>query len=208
MSFYCLDPGHIISDCKALKQKTAAEKSKSVTFAQAGSVSDHSFLQLQNSGYQPFLLAGSVSLSAVLPGRPVSILRDTGAAQSFILADTLPFSPETYSGTDLSVRGIELGCVKVPLHTVYLKSDLVTGPAQIGVRTELPVGDVSLILGNDIAGGKVYPNPVVVNKPNVSGQPDVAVLFLAAFPACAVIQARARKWDDVVNLTDSFINPV
>ncbi|KAL0152923.1 hypothetical protein M9458_051752 [Cirrhinus mrigala] len=206
--FYCLDPGHLISDCKAWKQKTAAEKSKSVAFAQASSMSDHSFPQLQDSGYQPFLLTGSVSLSADSPGQPVSILRDTGAAQSFILAGVLPFSPETYSGTDVLVRGIELGCVKVPLDTVYLKSDLVTGPARIGVRTELPVEGVSVILGNDLAGGKVFPCPIVVDKPVVTGQPDVAAHFPAVFPACAVTRAQSRKWDDVVDITDSFINPV
>lgn len=38
--FYCLDSSHLISDCKAWKQKSASTKSKSVAFAQAGSVSD------------------------------------------------------------------------------------------------------------------------------------------------------------------------
>ncbi len=206
--FYCLDPGHLISNCKAWKQKSAAEKAKSVAFAQAGSVSDHSFPQLHSSGYQLFLLTGSVSLSADSPGRSVTILRDTGAAQTFILAEALPFSPETYSGADVLVRGIELGCVKVPLHIVFLKSNLVTGPVRIGVRTELPVEGVSVILGNYLAGGKVFPCPIVVDKPEVTGEPDVAAHFPAVFPTCAVTRAQSRKWDDVVNLTDSFMNPV
>lgn len=207
--FYCLDSSHVISDCKAWKQKSASTKSKSVAFAQAGSVSDPSFQPLQDSGYKPFLITGSVSLSADSPGQTVSILRDTGAAQSFILAGVLPFSDKTYTGTDVLVRGIELSCIKVPLHTVFLKSDLVTGQAQIGVRSELPVEGVSIILGNDLAGGKVFPCPIVLDKPEVTVQPDVvAAHFPAVFPACAVTRAQSRKLDDVVNLSDSFMNPV
>lgn len=43
-----------------------------------------------------------------------------GAIQPFILTDALPFSAETYSGTDVLVRGIELGCVRVPVHVIHL----------------------------------------------------------------------------------------
>ncbi|RXN12330.1 leucine zipper tumor suppressor 3-like protein [Labeo rohita] len=66
---------------------------------------------------------------------------------------------------------------------------------------------VSVILGNDLAGGKVFPCPIVVDKPVVTGQPDVAAHFPAVFPTCAVTRAQSQKWD-VVDLTDSFINPV
>ncbi len=34
-----------------------------------------------------------------------------------------------------------------------MKSDLVTGPARIGVRTEMQVEGISVILGNDLAAG-------------------------------------------------------
>ncbi len=68
----------------------------------------------------------------------------------------LPFSAVTYTGSDVLVRGIELGCVKLPLHTVCLTSDLVSGVVELGVRSELPVEGVSLVLGNDLAGGKVF----------------------------------------------------
>ena len=63
-----------------------------------------------------------------LPGlSPIKILRDTGASQSLILADTLPFSQKTSSGTSLLIQGVECGFLNVPLHNNYLSSDLVTG---------------------------------------------------------------------------------
>jgi hypothetical protein len=50
---------------------------------------------------------------------------------------------------------VELCCFNVPLHRIYLKSDLVTGPVIVGVRHNLPFEGDSLLLGNDLAGKKV-----------------------------------------------------
>ncbi len=68
------------------------------------------------------LYSREVAISPDSTVRSISILRDTGAAQSFILEGALPFSNETYTGTDVLVRGIELSCIRVPLHTVFLTS--------------------------------------------------------------------------------------
>ena len=57
---------------------------------------------------------------------PIKILRDTSASQSRILADTLPFSEKTSSGTSVLIKGVECGFNNVPLHKIYLSSDLVT----------------------------------------------------------------------------------
>lgn len=85
----------------------------------------------------------------------ISVLRDTGAAQSFILESTLSFLREMHKGTHIVICGIEFSSVKVPLHTVFLTSDLVSGPVKVGVHSRLPVESVSLILGNVLAGGKI-----------------------------------------------------
>jgi len=47
--------------------------------------------------------------------------------------------------------------VDAPLHVVYLNSDLVKGAVMVGIRPTLPVGGISLILGNDLVGSKVMP---------------------------------------------------
>ena len=50
--------------------------------------------------YEPFLSDGSVSLNSdFAQSTPFKILRITGASQSLILADTLPFSENTSSGS-------------------------------------------------------------------------------------------------------------
>lgn len=127
--FYCLDPGHIISDCRAWEQKTANARPKNVAVVQ----SVPELFAADTSSYLPFLLAGYMSLADSSVVECVRILRDTGSAQSFILDGVLPFSDASYTGENVLVRGIEMSCVSIPLHTVNLKSDLVTGLVQLGV---------------------------------------------------------------------------
>ena len=67
--------------------------------------------------FEPFMLDGFVSLSGDnCPPTPIKILRDTGASQSLILADILPFSEKTSSGTSVLIQGVECGTVNIPLH--------------------------------------------------------------------------------------------
>ena len=105
----------------------------------------------------------------------MKILRDTGASESFILESILPFSSSSRSGRSLLVRGIDLSTFEVPLHRVVLYSELVEGEVELGVRPALPVDGVSLILGNNLAGGRVWqssPIPVVTDSPQLRNEPD------------------------------------
>lgn len=121
----------------------------------------------------------------------MQILRDTCAAQSFIISDVLPLSEQSYRGASMLVQGFEMGIVSVPLHLIHLQCDLVTGFVEVGVRPSLPVRGVTLILGNDLAGGKVMPILEMLDKPNVPSAPDVLTeSFPEVFSACAVTRAQ------------------
>ena len=54
------------------------------------------------------------------------------------------FSEKTSSGTSVLIQGIECGFVNVPLHNIYLSSDLVNGPLTVGIRQTLPFKGVHL----------------------------------------------------------------
>lgn len=73
----------------------------------------------------------------------------------------------------------------------------------------LPVDNVGLILGNDLAGGNVFPCPIVVSKPIVCDFfffPDLSATHPLAFPTCAVMRSQSRSFQDVVDLSDSFLS--
>ena len=162
--------------------------------------------------FEPFLSDGFVSLNSdFAQSTPITILRDTGASQSLILADTLPFSEKTSSGTSVLIQGVECGFVNVPLHTIYLSSDLVKGPVAVGIRQTLPFKVVHLLLGNDLAGDKVVVNPLVTDMPCMDQSPDPIEQELPdLYPSCAVTRAMAKKAmltenQSDIDLTDSFI---
>lgn len=71
------------------------------------------------SRFKTFLSQGFVSVTGEEKDRvPITILRDTGAHQSFMLDDVLPLSDKTAYHTDVLVWGIEMSVLCAPLHRV------------------------------------------------------------------------------------------
>ena len=212
---YCKTPGHLKSDCGKLKKRQ--EKSVGlVTTARQNSISLKpvgAALVKAPSTYEPFLTDGVIS---VADGQsvPVRILRDTGAAQSFMLRDLLPLSEKTATGSSVLVQGIEMGFIRVPLHRVCLKSELVSGEVVVGVRSSFPIPSVNFILGNNIAGPNVWSRgevlPEVIAAPPVPvGVDDYAQNFPDVFPASVVTRAQSKKRTSItpvdLDLSDSFV---
>ncbi|KAG1952330.1 gag-pol fusion protein [Pimephales promelas] len=210
--FYCHKQGHVIADCLTLKRKQQQQQpSKSVGFVNSvmENTDDIAGLSCVDSGYSPFVLKGLISLTGKPEDqREIQMLRDTGAAHSFMVEDTLPLSEQSFCGSSILVQGIEMGFVKAPLHRVHLKSDLVTGFVSVGVRPSLPIKGVSFILGNDLAGGKVMPVLEVMDQPNFVSCDELSVSYPDTFPACVLTRAQAKRVHDVVDLSESFMVPV
>ena len=96
----------------------------------------------------------------------------------------------------------------MPLHPVYLKSNLVTGPVKVGIQPSLPFERVHLILGNDLAGDKVVVNAVVTEKPRFEQSPDpVEKEILGLYPACDLGDDKENS-DDEIALADTVISQV
>ena len=162
--------------------------------------------------YEPFLSDGSESLNSdFAQSTTIKILRDTGASQSLILADTLPFSEKTSSRTSVLIQGVECGFINVPLHNIYLSSDLVTGLVAVGIRPSLPFKGVHLLLGNDLAGDKVMVDPLLTSTPCVDQPPDhIEQEIPDLYPSCAVTRAMAKEANQNygmqdINLADTLI---
>ena len=186
---YCKQSGHIVSDCPVLKRKREKQEGPKPTGLTSLKLTPHSCVKDQTlvqakvpetdsvmEIYEPFLSDGFVSLNSdFAQSAPITILRDTGASQSLILADTLPFSEKTSSGTSVLIQGVECGFVNVPLHNIYLSSDLVNGPVAVGIQQTLPFKGVHLLLGNDLAGDKVVVNPLVTDTPCMDQSPDPTI---------------------------------
>ena len=128
---------------------------------------------------------------------PVRILRDTGASQSYILQDTLPFSQESSTGKFVLSKGFMAGPSCFPLHKIFLKSNLVSGPVVVGLTPEIPVKGIVLLLGNDLAGGKVF-SPTLVAEPLDENCSDEKIPDDVVYPACVVTRAMSKHNKDRV----------
>ena len=172
-----------------------------------GSNEDTSVVAL--SSYRPFIMQGTVSLVQGGEEVPVTILRDTGAFDSFIQAGVLPLTNVSDTGDKVPIRGIDMNILLVPLHNVVLKCELFQGEAKLAVRPALPIPGVTLILGNDLVGAKVWagvppPPAVVTSVPLVTEEADECEQdFPEVFTACAVTRAMA-KLKEKSHLNDSI----
>jgi hypothetical protein len=137
------------------------------------------------------LSQGFVSINASSDVRPVQILRDTVAAQSLLLESVLPLSERTSADKSVLLQCVELCVIDVPWHRIYLKSDLITEPVIVGVLPILPAQGVFLLLGNDLASGKVVPDPIACEKLTSDVASDDENDYL--YPACAVTRSMTRR---------------
>ena len=167
--------------------------------------------------FEPFIHDGFVSLTSDLSNATaVKILRDTGASQSLLLADALPFSEKSSAGVSVLIKGVDSSdYTPVPLHNVYLSSNLVSGSVTLGIRPSLPFDGVHLLLGNDLAGNKVVINPAVTENPCLIQTSDpIEKEIPGLYPSCAVTRAMSKKKaieGDInpdVDLADTFMSQV
>ena len=215
--YKCKKPGHIRPKCPLLQHKKTDSDAhpnaliKNVTDSHSERIQPVDMDKVQKQ-YEPFVSVGYVSLPDSDEARKVKVLRDTGASQSLILESALSFCEKSSVGASVLLQGVEGGYVNAPLHEVDLKSDLVSGKVKVGVRPSLPVKGVSIILGNDLAGERVVPSPVVSERPCESDETNRLVEeFPHVFPACAVTRSMAKNAESAkktneldVDLGDSF----
>ncbi|XP_029975991.1 uncharacterized protein LOC115409133 [Salarias fasciatus] len=216
--FYCHKVGHLIQDCRKHfqaekrspsspngKKPVVLVKTKPVAREVSGGCADS-----PDPSYAPFIFPGSVSLYDSSEEVPIHILLDTGAAQSVILVDVLPWSEASSCGYSVLLQGIEMGHVPVPLHSVKLRSKLISDQFKVALQHSLPVKGVSLIMGNDIAGGLVSPVIEVFAPPNKPMCLDtLGEDFPSVFPACVFTRAQSRRLgEEVCGLEDTVLCPL
>ena len=84
--------------------------------------------------------------------------------------------------------------MSIPIHNIYLSSNLVNGPVAMGVKPSLPFDGIHLLLGNDLAGNRVKVDPLVTKKPCVNWKPDpVENNIPGLYLACAVTRSMSTE---------------
>lgn len=118
----------------------------------------------------------------------------------------LPFSAHTATGGKAPVLGVGMVTLWVPVHRFHFDSDLVCGEVDMAIRPQLPVQGVDVILGNDLAGSKIWKEgPPLVYVGSVLQVPEepegCAKESPTVFPSCAVTQARTKALSEQSELS-------
>ncbi|XP_062906915.1 uncharacterized protein LOC134348052 [Mobula hypostoma] len=210
--YNCGKVGHFASRCFAPRKETGKGKAEilngCIELLSEPLGKDRS--EKVQEGRERFISAGLVSVKERLKPVPVRIWRDTGACQSLILKSVLEFSSETQTG-EVEVKGVGEGTESVPLHQIHLQSNLVSGLVTIGVRSELPMKDVEVLLGNDIAGGIVFPVVRLTGQPASMEAPPAMVNLAETFlptlyeTGCSEIRGSEGAGTDVAVARKEFV---
>ena len=121
----------------------------------------------------------------------------------------LPLTKQSSAEARVLVQGIELGILKVPLHKVYFRSNLVSGVVTVGVKPTLSIQGIAFIMGNDLAGGEVNLHPELQvedepeqPKPQESLEKEPTDTYLA----CVVTRSAAHKARASEGMTTSDVS--
>ncbi|XP_059837920.1 uncharacterized protein LOC132400698 [Hypanus sabinus] len=187
--FNCETVGHIASKCFAPRKETGKGNAAVPTgcIVSISKLTRKAQVDKIREGREKFISEGTVSVKEGETPVPVRIWRDTGAEQSLILGKVPDFGPET---GEVVLRGIGKGTEAVPLHGIIINCDLVSGPVEIGVWSELPRDSMDVLLGNDLAGGEVCSAVKLTSKPVSVEDPPIDSKI---YPACAITHSMSRK---------------
>ena len=175
---------------------------ESGTVAGKDSTSSHSknIVAKSVNEFKPFISDGFVSINGINKTK-IRILRDTGASRSLFLRGVIDLPDETYTGQNALIQGVDMTCISIPLHNINIECGLVNGKVVVGVMPGLPCEGISLLLGNDLAGGKVQPDPVVTNKPETE---SITVVTRTAHKRAE----QTENCKNAYNLENTFLNGI
>ena len=174
--YHCKKKGHVMSDCWFLKKADSKRATVNLVGRKAsvevkglqGSFGQKETGRGNTRCFESFISRGSIKNEKKDGGeKSVVILRDTGASQTLMSSSVLQVREKASEGDSVLIKGVGGDYKPVPLQKVYLKSDLVTGPVEVGIVSEIPVEGVDVVLGNDLAGDRVKADPHTCKGPSV-----------------------------------------
>ncbi|MPD03739.1 hypothetical protein E2C01_099389 [Portunus trituberculatus] len=87
------------------------------------------------------------------------------AAQSILREDVIAKIKQAFTGEKVILTGLE-SQLSYPLAKIRLQCPFISGEVVVAIKPgELPVPEVHLVLGNDLAGNLAVPNLIVLDSP-------------------------------------------
>ena len=196
--FKCGGQGHISRYCKNSQQAKPNKNASSMAtvtsnFQETNHCRDETTDEASNS-FEPFIFTGYISLSSGDKKKvPVRIVRDTASSHSLVLRSSFPRIYEALTGERVVLSGVHIAD-SVPLCSIFLDCGLVSKIISVGVIDKLPIEGVDFVMGNDLAGRRIVPDPILVDKPLLeSPTAELELTQPNLFPVCILDSCRLGK---------------
>ncbi|XP_066952487.1 uncharacterized protein [Macrobrachium rosenbergii] len=192
----CGMKGHVMARCYKLKGNPPSKKTmlvgadKGIKLRKAREIKDRELLK----DFGPYVSHGTVDFMNK-PGseEEVVILRDTGAAQTLLLESVVPPDVEICENELVLLDGFPDSVVSCPLITIKLKCSIIVGEVKVAAVKNLPIAGIGLVLGNDLAKGKVGTDPLLICNP-VDSEFEKPLDFVdEVLPVSAVTRAQSKE---------------
>ncbi len=129
---------------------------------------------------------------------PVTMLafRDTGSSVTLLRRGTLDLNKDSETGKSVLVAGLTGVTQSLPIHRVQMESALLAQPGihtvEVGVTEYLPINNVGILIGNDLAAGRVTTEPIVTSQPKQNTSSEyLETEFSVCFPSCVVTRSKS-----------------
>ena len=149
-------------------------------------------IQPKSTHFKTFQFQGKISGARSDSGLPVVIQRDTASDQSIILRSAIPNIEQYFTGKSVLLAGVG-GTVTLPLCKLFIESDLVTGFVDFAVEDSLAIDNIHILLGNEVGGEKVVPNPIVTPVPVLENSTlELEQEHPYLFPSCVTTRSKSQ----------------
>ncbi|XP_068225233.1 uncharacterized protein, partial [Palaemon carinicauda] len=127
---------------------------------------------------------------------------------SLVVRGAVPGLEDCLTNDKVIVRSIG-GLTSLPRARVHLDCGIFKGSIIVGIVESLPIPGVDVLVGNDVAGNLVVPDPVVCDNPlEVSPVQQLEDVEPELFPSCVVERSRGLRGivltESVPSIDDQF----
>ncbi len=188
---YCKMTNHSIETCFARKRDM--EKMVNFVNIHQENVEAKSVFPVKGQESQ-YISQGRIGAVGSNELRPVLVYRDTGSFQTLVTRDSLVRPDKSDTGQRVIIRAVNGSTESIPLHRVKIETDFVSGEVTVGVMDRLPLKNVQILLGSDLAHtccSSVRSPPVLLTMvPSLVGQEEAST---HVFPMCVTTRSMTRR---------------
>ena len=124
--------------------------------------------------------------------------RDTGSSVTLLRCDAMELTRDSATGKSVLVAGLSGASLSLPIHRVHMESALLgksgVHTVEVGITDSLPLNNVAILIGNDLAADRVTTEPVMTGQPQQNPSSEyLETEFSTCIPSCVITRSKSTS---------------